>query len=81
MADFHQVYSIQTVASENDLKGLVQIKITGAAEPLTVTCPSLSSAEDMADLIDGYCCLVTNANNSRWNRKGTVLADGNRNSE
>ena len=70
MADFDQVYSIQTVTSENDLKGLVQIKITGAAEPLTITCPSLSTAEDMADLIDGYCALVTSTSNTRWNRKG-----------
>ena len=70
MADFHQVQSIHTVASDSDLKGLLQLKIAGASEPLAITCPSLSAAEDMADLIDGYCRLVNSGNNSCWNRKG-----------
>ena len=70
MADFDHVQSIQTAASGNDLKGLLQLKIAGATEPLTITCPSLSAAEDMADLIDGYCRLVNSGKESCWNRKG-----------
>ena len=73
MADFEQIQSIQTVTSENDLKGVLQLKVTGAAEPLTITCPSLSAAEDMADLIDGYCRLVNSGKESCWNRKGEKL--------
>lgn len=71
MADFSQVQSIQTVAFEN--KGILQIKIAGATEPLTITCTSLSVAEDMADLIDGYCRLVHDVNTSLWSRKGDSI--------
>ena len=70
MTDFDQVQSIQTAASETDLKGVLQLKIAGATEPLAVTAPSLSAAEDMADLIDGYCRLVNSGKESCWNRKG-----------
>ena len=70
MADFHQVQSMQTSAGESDLKGLLQLKIAGASDPLYITCDSLSDAEDVADLIDGYCRLVNSGNNSCWNRKG-----------
>lgn len=72
MADFSQVQSIQTVAFEN--KGILQIKIAGATEPLTITCTSLSVAEDMADLIDGYCRLVHDVNTSLWSRKGMSIS-------
>ena len=37
---------------------------------MTITCPSLTVAENMADLVDGYCRMVNNATNSIWNRKG-----------
>lgn len=70
MADFDQVQSIQTAASETDLKGVLQLKIAGTTEPLTITAPSLSAVEDMADLIDGYCKLVNSGKESCWNRKG-----------
>ncbi len=70
MADFEQVQSIHTVANENDLKGLLQLKIAGTTETLTISCPSLSAAEDMAGLIDGYCKLVNSGKESCWNRKG-----------
>ena len=73
MADFEQIQSIQTVANENDLKGLLKLKIAGATEPLTISCPSLSAAEDMAGLIDGYCKLVNSGKESCWNRKGTCF--------
>ena len=44
--------------------------MAGSAELLTITCPSLTVAENMADLVDGYCRMVNNATNSIWNRKG-----------
>nr|XP_004672091.1 focal adhesion kinase 1 isoform X9 [Jaculus jaculus] len=65
LADFNQVQSIQYSNSEDkDRKGMLQLKIAGAPEPLTVTAPSLTIAENMADLIDGYCRLVNGATQS-----------------
>lgn len=68
MADFSQVQAIQTLSLE-DGKGVLQLRIAGAAEPLTITCASLSEAEDMADLIDGYCRLVNDMQGSLWTKK------------
>nr|XP_020012583.1 focal adhesion kinase 1 isoform X9 [Castor canadensis]XP_020012590.1 focal adhesion kinase 1 isoform X9 [Castor canadensis]XP_020012598.1 focal adhesion kinase 1 isoform X9 [Castor canadensis] len=65
LADFNQVQTIQYSSSEDkDRKGMLQLKIAGAPEPLTVTAPSLTIAENMADLIDGYCRLVNRATQS-----------------
>ncbi|XP_054984278.1 focal adhesion kinase 1 isoform X11 [Sorex araneus] len=65
LADFNQVQTIQYSHSEDkDRKGTLQLKIAGAPEPLTVTAPSLTIAENMADLIDGYCRLVSGASQS-----------------
>ncbi|XP_056438280.1 protein tyrosine kinase 2aa isoform X4 [Gadus chalcogrammus] len=60
LANFTQVQSIQYSAmEEKDRKGMLQVNVAGAAEPLTVTTASLTMAENMADLIDGYCRLVS----------------------
>ncbi|CAJ0955969.1 unnamed protein product, partial [Ranitomeya imitator] len=65
LADFTQVQTIQYSSSEDkDRKGMLQLRISGAPEPLTVTAPSLTIAENMADLIDGYCRLVHGASES-----------------
>ncbi|XP_029779838.1 focal adhesion kinase 1 isoform X8 [Suricata suricatta] len=65
LADFNQVQTIQYSNSDDkDRKGTLQLKIAGAPEPLTVTAPSLTIAENMADLIDGYCRLVNGATQS-----------------
>ncbi|ESO92503.1 hypothetical protein LOTGIDRAFT_120690 [Lottia gigantea] len=74
MADFAQVQSIQTVGSE-DGKGILQLKIAGANEPLMITCVTLDIAEDMADLIDGYCRLVHDMQGSLWSRKACLPYD------
>ncbi|XP_038664669.1 focal adhesion kinase 1 isoform X5 [Scyliorhinus canicula] len=59
LANFNQVQTIQYSNSDDkDRKGTLQLKIAGAAEPLTITTPSLNIAENMADLVDGYCRLV-----------------------
>lgn len=44
-------------SSENDGRALLSVTIEGVAQPLTVRTPSLAVAENMADLIDGYCRL------------------------
>uniref|UniRef100_A0A8D0BKP6 Focal adhesion kinase 1 n=1 Tax=Salvator merianae TaxID=96440 RepID=A0A8D0BKP6_SALMN len=65
LADFHQVQTIQySISEDKERKGVLQMKIAGAPEPLTVTAPSLTIAENMADLIDGYCRLVNSATQS-----------------
>ncbi|GAB5584264.1 focal adhesion kinase 1 isoform X11 [Prionailurus iriomotensis] len=62
LADFNQVQTIQYSNSEDkDRKGTLQLKIAGAPE---MTAPSLTIAENMADLIDGYCRLVNGATQS-----------------
>uniref|UniRef100_A0A8C4EJM5 Focal adhesion kinase 1 n=1 Tax=Dicentrarchus labrax TaxID=13489 RepID=A0A8C4EJM5_DICLA len=65
LANFNQVQSIQYSAlEEKDRKGMLQLNVAGAPEPLTVTTAALTTAENMADLIDGYCRLVSSATRS-----------------
>ncbi|XP_034560622.1 focal adhesion kinase 1-like isoform X8 [Notolabrus celidotus] len=65
LANFNQVQSIQYSAmEEKDRKGMLQLNVAGAAEPLTVTTASLNMAENLADLIDGYCRLFSNETQS-----------------
>ncbi|XP_070702792.1 protein tyrosine kinase 2aa isoform X2 [Pempheris klunzingeri] len=60
LATFNQVQSIQYSAmEEKDRKGMLQLNVAGAPEPLTVTTASLTMAENLADLIDGYCRLIS----------------------
>ncbi|CAL1531010.1 unnamed protein product [Lymnaea stagnalis] len=68
MADFAQVQSIHTMTGD-DGKGVVQLKIVGASEPLTITCKTLDDVEDMADLIDGYCRLVHDMQGTLWTKR------------
>ncbi|XP_072250714.1 focal adhesion kinase 1-like isoform X1 [Leuresthes tenuis] len=65
LANFNQVQSIQYSAlEEKDRKGMLQLNVAGAPEPLTVTTALLTTAENMADLIDGYCRLVSSVSRS-----------------
>lgn len=72
MAEFSQIQSIQTLVSDckEHAKACIKLRVAGAAETLSITCSSLDQAESLADLIDGYCRLVTGSNTSLWNRKG-----------
>ena len=69
MADFSQVQCIHTMTGDNN-KGQVQLRIAGASEPLTVTLFSLDKAEDIADLVDGYCRLVHETSGTLWTCQG-----------
>ena len=51
-------------------KSVLQLRVAGSAELLTITCPSMAEAENMADLVDGYCRLVNQSSTSIWSRKG-----------
>ncbi|XP_057683485.1 protein tyrosine kinase 2aa isoform X1 [Corythoichthys intestinalis] len=60
LANFTQIQSIQySAVEEKDKKATLQVNVAGAAEPLTVTTASLTMAENLADLIDGYCRLIS----------------------
>ncbi|XP_078037265.1 protein tyrosine kinase 2 Fak isoform X3 [Augochlora pura] len=71
IAEFSQIQSIQTLVSDckEHAKACIKLRVAGAAETLSITCSSLDQAESLADLIDGYCRLVTGSNTSLWNRK------------
>ena len=51
-------------------------------QDLTITCPSLAIAEQMADLIDGYCRLASGTRDSIWfrGRDAALHARGSDNS-
>lgn len=72
MADFNKVKSIVTCQGDKEYKGVLQVNIAGTTEPLKVSCASHSDAEDIAALIDGYCRLVHDVQESLWTRKGKM---------
>uniref|UniRef100_A0A3Q3ASZ8 non-specific protein-tyrosine kinase n=1 Tax=Kryptolebias marmoratus TaxID=37003 RepID=A0A3Q3ASZ8_KRYMA len=63
LAKFSQVRSISFTA-ESDRHALLTVHIDGSKQPLAVTTSCLAVAENMADLIDGYCRLEGHAKNS-----------------
>ncbi|CAH0384849.1 unnamed protein product [Bemisia tabaci] len=74
MADFDAVESLSTLVTdcEPHRKTLLQLRVTGAPETLTVTCPSLEVAESLAHLVDGYFRFYTNSDTSLWNLKAAI---------
>jgi focal adhesion kinase 1 len=72
MAEFERVNNIQTLLADcsTHCKGVVQLKVAGNAENLTITLASMNEAESLADLIDGYCRLHNPSGPSLWTRKG-----------
>ncbi|XP_046677236.1 focal adhesion kinase 1 isoform X3 [Homalodisca vitripennis] len=74
IAEFSSVLGLQTLVSDCDThrKAMLQLRVAGAAETLTITCPTLAEAESLADLIDGYCRLINNNNTSLWSRKAAI---------
>ena len=82
MACFQQVESFQTLykedskslesASATDFvhrKCVLQIKIFGADELLSIVCPSRIVIENIAQLVDGYCKLQLKKTDSLWINK------------
>ncbi|KAG1948461.1 focal adhesion kinase 1 isoform q [Pimephales promelas] len=65
LANFTQVQSIHySCVEEKERKGVLQLDVAGAAEPLTISTPVFATAENMADLIDGYCRLLSGVSQS-----------------
>ncbi|XP_072489959.1 protein-tyrosine kinase 2-beta isoform X2 [Notamacropus eugenii] len=54
LAEFKQIKSIKCTPVE-DGQALLQLGIEGAPQSLSIKTSSLAEAENMADLIDGYC--------------------------
>ena len=84
MAHFQSVQSIQVIANANEVnpnsspnsqsnKTVLQLKISGATEVLSISCPSNNVAENIAHLIDGYCRLLNADNHSVWVRRGIKI--------
>ncbi|XP_026332710.1 focal adhesion kinase 1 isoform X4 [Hyposmocoma kahamanoa] len=78
IASFGDIVAIQTLKSNCTQpsqsqtgscgKAALQLRVKGATETLTITCSSVEAAESLADLVDGYCRLVTDSQTSLWNR-------------
>ncbi|KPJ07688.1 Focal adhesion kinase 1 [Papilio machaon] len=78
IASFSDIVALQTLKSNCTQqsqtqsgscgKGALQLRVKGATETLTIMCSSVEAAESLADLVDGYCRLVTDSQTSLWNR-------------
>ncbi|CAH2246883.1 jg19248 [Pararge aegeria aegeria] len=82
IASFSDIVAVQTLKSNCTQqsnsqtsscgKAALQLRVKGATETLTITCSSVEAAESLADLVDGYCRLVTDSQTSLWNRTTTI---------
>ncbi|CAJ1087480.1 protein-tyrosine kinase 2-beta-like [Xyrichtys novacula] len=63
LASFSQVQSI-ACSADSEGRALLTVHIDGAKQPLSVSTSSLAMAENMANLIDGYCRLEGNSEKS-----------------
>ncbi|XP_056620384.1 protein tyrosine kinase 2 beta, b [Triplophysa dalaica] len=79
LAEYKQIRSIKYNTQTNG-RTLLLIEIEGARQNLSISVASLAIAENMADLIDGYCRFVNNADysliagqNKKSNAQGVPL--------
>uniref|UniRef100_A0A672P3H2 non-specific protein-tyrosine kinase n=1 Tax=Sinocyclocheilus grahami TaxID=75366 RepID=A0A672P3H2_SINGR len=63
LAEFKQIRSIK-YNTQIDGRTLLLIEIEGAKQPLSISVASLAIAENMVDLIDGYCRLLNHTDSS-----------------
>ncbi|XP_066566613.1 protein tyrosine kinase 2 beta, b isoform X2 [Amia ocellicauda] len=63
LAEFKKIRSIKCSLQDNG-KTLLHLEIEGAKQPLSINVASLAMAENMTDLIDGYCRLESGTKNS-----------------
>jgi len=73
VANFSQVRCIQTVTVEGTDKGQVYLMVTEATEPLVITTSEFTMSENIAEVIDGHCCLE-NSGISCWKNQCTADA-------
>uniref|UniRef100_A0A670HX82 non-specific protein-tyrosine kinase n=2 Tax=Podarcis muralis TaxID=64176 RepID=A0A670HX82_PODMU len=77
LAEFKHIKSIKCSAAEEG-KALLQLGLTGNPQSLAIKTASLAEAENMADLIDGYCRLQGGLDTSlivRPNRDSDIYAE------
>uniref|UniRef100_A0A3Q3SJP4 non-specific protein-tyrosine kinase n=1 Tax=Mastacembelus armatus TaxID=205130 RepID=A0A3Q3SJP4_9TELE len=67
LADFKQIKKIQCLP-QSDGKALLNLDVEGARQRLSVSVGSIPMAENMMDLIDGYCRLEKDTDDSVINR-------------
>uniref|UniRef100_A0A8C9XEA5 non-specific protein-tyrosine kinase n=1 Tax=Sander lucioperca TaxID=283035 RepID=A0A8C9XEA5_SANLU len=63
LADFKQIKKIQCL-SQSDGKALIDLNIEGARQRLSINVATVPMAENMMDLIDGYCRLETDTDDT-----------------
>ncbi|UJR35517.1 hypothetical protein I4U23_028271 [Adineta vaga] len=70
MVSFEDILSIVTMKTNSDERGLLKLTIAGSSEILTLSFATLSDANEVAILIDGYCMLVNRSIHSIWRSMG-----------
>lgn len=73
LAEFKQIRSIRCLPLE-DTQAVLQLGIEGAPQSLSIKTSSLAEAENMADLIDGYCRL-------QGEHKGSLIMNAKKDGE
>ncbi|GAU98565.1 hypothetical protein RvY_09694 [Ramazzottius varieornatus] len=68
LAVWKDVMSLRT-SSDGPAKFVIQIRVEGTDEMLTLTCESQAQSDDIADLINGYCQLETGVERDIWSRE------------
>ncbi|OWA51620.1 Focal adhesion kinase 1 [Hypsibius exemplaris] len=68
LARLQDIMNIRT-SSEGPTRFIIQIRVEGNDEMLTLTCASAADSEDIADLINGYCKLETGTQRDIWSRE------------
>ncbi|KAG9334116.1 hypothetical protein JZ751_009151 [Albula glossodonta] len=63
LAEYKRIRSIKS-SLQSDSKALIVLDIEGASQPLSIHTATFAMAENMADLIDGYCRLENNTETS-----------------
>lgn len=74
IASFDKILSIHTLISDCDehSKVSLQVRVEGAKEDLYISCATLEIADNLADLVEGYCKLYVDKDTSIWNKNGNL---------
>lgn len=57
----------------NAIKSQLRIQVDGNSEDLAITCNGVNTADGIADLVDGYCKIFNEVNQSVWDRSVTPI--------
>uniref|UniRef100_A0AAQ4S8V2 non-specific protein-tyrosine kinase n=1 Tax=Gasterosteus aculeatus aculeatus TaxID=481459 RepID=A0AAQ4S8V2_GASAC len=74
LADFKQIKKIQCL-SQSDGKALLDLSVEGARQRLSINVATVPMAENMMDLIDGYCRLEKDTDESVIHRPNAGVYD------